>query len=65
MDSAFVMAHLLLSIFTDMSFKDKKNVMNKMELHKDDMQLLLIVLAHGLNFCVVAVVLSSLSFSAA
>lgn len=39
--------------------------MSKMELHKDDMQLLLIVLAHGLSFCVVAVILSFLSFSAA
>lgn len=34
--------------------------MNKMELHKDNMQLLLIVLAHGLNIFVFVAVLFSL-----
>lgn len=58
---SFIMAHsflLCLYPFTDISCKAKERIINMMELHKDAIQLLLCVLAHGFKFCIVAFFLS-------
>ncbi len=57
---SFVIAHSFL-LCLSLAFHRKERIINVMELHKDAIQLLLWVLAHGFKFWVVAVVFSFVS----